>query len=96
MKNAQPTLRKPVRRSPGGGDLDPSKLGATLRELALRAHQLVRAADGTDSIPGETERQLEEVHERIVQLQRSLGSHRPGELATYVAALRERVEERLA
>jgi hypothetical protein len=96
MKNAQPTLRKPVRRNAGGGDLDPSKLGATLRELALRAHQLVRATDGPGSVPGETERQLEEVHEQIVHLQRSLGSHRLGELATYVTALRERVEERLA
>ena len=96
MKHAQPTLRKPVRRNPGGGDLDPSKLGATLRELAVRAHQLVRATDGPSSVPGDTERQLAEVHERIVNLQRNLGSHRLGELVTYVAALRERVEERLA
>lgn len=96
MKHAQPTLRKPARRNPGGSDFDPSKLGATLRELALRAHQLVRTTDEPGSVPGDTERELAEVHERIVHLQRNLDSHRLGELATYVAALRERVEERLA
>jgi hypothetical protein len=36
------------------------------------------------------------VQAQIVRLQRNLGSHQLDDLATYVAALRERVEERLA
>ena len=35
MKYAQPTLRKPARRDHGKSDLEPSKLGSTLRELAV-------------------------------------------------------------
>jgi hypothetical protein len=39
------------------------------------------------------ESKLIELHAQIVQLERNLGAHRGDDLATYVAALRERVEE---
>ena len=96
MNKAQPTLRKLPLRDQGSAELDPAKLGTTLRELALRAHQLVRAMD--ESGPGAdcSEEELTQVHAQIVRLQRNLGSHRLDDLAIYVCALRERVEDCLA
>jgi hypothetical protein len=94
MTRAQPTLRTPPRRDAGSGHfdlLDPSQLSATLRELAMRAHQLVRAGDATAH-----EQELTEVHTRIVQLERSLDKQDLGDLASYVSALRQRVEQHLA
>jgi len=93
MTRAQPTLRTPPRRDTGSGhfDLDAADLSATLRELAMRAHQLVRATDAS-----KREQELTEVHARIVQLERSLDQQDLGGLASYVSALRQRVEERLA
>ena len=96
MKQAQPALRKPPQRDQGSGDIDPAKLSATLRELALRAHRLVRARDNGDGATSDSERELTEVHAQIVCLQQSLGSHQLDDLATYVSALKERVEECLA
>ena len=96
MNKAQPTFRKPPLRDQESSDLDPAKLSATLRELALRAHQLVRAMDGSGSGAVGSEEELMEVHSQIVRLQRNLGSHQLEDLATYVSALRERVEECLA
>ncbi len=96
MKQAQTTLRKLYRRDHGTGELDPTKLGDTLRELAMRAHQLVRAVDERNADTNAAERELAEVHAQIVRLQRNLGSHRLDDLASYVSALRERVEECLA
>ena len=81
MKQAQSTLRKLHRRDHGTGELDPAKLGATLRELAMRAHQLVRAVNETGPDKNDAERELAEVHTQIVRLQRNLGrapSGRPG------------------
>ena len=95
MNQAQLTLRRPSLRDRGSSDLDPAKLSATLRELALRAHQLVRATDESGPGAERTEEELLEVHAQIVHLQRNLGSHHLDDLATYVAALRESVEERL-
>jgi hypothetical protein len=96
MKHAKPTLRKPPARDHGSSDLDPAKLSTTLRELALRAHQLVRASDASGPGAENSEEELTEVHDQIVRLQRNLGSHEFEDLATYVSALRERVEECLA
>ncbi len=98
LKQAQPALKKPPRREPESSELDPAKLSVALRDLALRAHQLVRAADGrgSDLDVEYPERDLVEVHAQILRLQRHLGSHGTGDLATYVAALRARVEECLA
>lgn len=93
MKYAQPTLRKPPRRDPASGDLDPSKLGTALRELSVRAHQLVRAMDKADASAGESQHELRDVYTQIVRLQRSLNAAHLGELATYVSALRQRVAE---
>ncbi len=73
MKQAQSTLRKLHRRDHGTGELDPAKLGATLRELAMRAHQLVRAVSETGPDKDDAERELAEVHAQIVRLQRNLG-----------------------
>ena len=96
-KQAQPTLRKPPRHDPGTSDLDLAKLSTMLRELALRAHQLVRAADGASPGADDSEQEeLTKVHAQIVSLQRNLDSHQLDDLATYVSALRERVEECLA
>jgi hypothetical protein len=103
MTRAQPTLRTPPRRDAGSGhfDLDAAHLSATLRELAMRAHQLVRATDGSRTTPrsdvSDQEQELTDVHARIVQLERSLDDQDLGDdLASYVSALRQRVEERLA
>jgi hypothetical protein len=95
MKYAQPTLRKPLQRGQGSSDVDPAKLGAALRELSVRAHQLVRAMATADARAGESERELAEIYAQIVGLQRSLNAHHLDELATYVSALRQRVAESL-
>jgi hypothetical protein len=98
MKQTQPTLRNSSRRDPASSEPDPSKLSATLRELALRAHSLVRTTDRSSSEtgPGADNQELSEVHAQIVQLQRNLRAHHLHGLDTYVSALRERVEEHLA
>jgi hypothetical protein len=101
LKEAQPTVRKPLQRELGSGDNDPAALSASIRELALRAHQLVRSGEASKRQPGanrssELEQELTELHARIVQLQRKLPVQKFGDLALYVSALRQRVEERLA
>jgi len=102
---AQPTLRKPPRRDQGIGEHDPAKLSTKLRELASRAHHLVRAAGGSGSEPlygaapdlgWDREHELTKVHAQIVQLQRSLHAQNLDGLAIYVSALRQRVEDYLA
>jgi hypothetical protein len=93
VNQAKPAHRKPPLRDQGSSDLDPAKLSVTLRELALRAHQLVRASGGSGPGTDSLEEELTEVHAQIVRLQRNLGSHQLDDLGTYVAALRERVEE---
>jgi hypothetical protein len=96
MKQAQPSLRKFIRRDSGNSEHDPAKLSASLRELALRAHGLVRAADASATGVNGSEQELREVLAQIVRLQRNLGSHQLDELTTYVSALRARVQECLA
>jgi hypothetical protein len=97
---AKTTLRKPPRRDEGTSDHDPAQLSASLRELSLRAFKLVRARDGSASKferGGDClEKELKDVHGQIVQLQRALRAHYMDDLAAYVTALRERVEESLA
>ncbi len=92
MTRAQPTLRTPLRRDTGSirAEVDPAQLGATLRELALQAFRLIRAEDRL-----EHESELTEVHSRIVQLERRLDEQDLYSLASYVSALRQRVEEYL-
>ncbi len=97
---------KPTRRTaipPWGGESshdvrhDPIGLSATLRELAVRAHHAVRAAEDAAATPGfpgldpDSRRELDDVHARIVQLQRSLQAQSLDGLVPYVSALREKV-----
>jgi len=98
---------KPARRtafSPWVGEAsrdvrhDPAGLIATLRELAVRAHRAVRAAESSATRPGgvvgpdsDTHQELVEVHARIVQLQRNLHAQSLDGVLPYVAALREKV-----
>jgi len=93
-------LRKPHRRDQGNSDHDPAQLSASLRELALRAFQLVRAKDESVSnfVRGGdcSEQELKDVHGQLIQLQRVLRAQRMDDLAAYVTALRERVEECLS
>jgi len=105
MTRAQPVLRTPPRRDAESGNnnsnLDAGHLSATLRELAMRAHQLVRATDPARTGPGpmapELQRELIEVHSQIIKLERSLDEQEVGkDLASYVSALRQRVAERLS
>ncbi len=104
LKEAQPSLRKPLRREFVSGEHDPAALSSSLRELALRAHRLVRAGDVSRSelanatranLSTDLEQELTELHAQIVQLQRRLPVQKFGDLALYVSALRQRVEERL-
>jgi hypothetical protein len=96
-KTTKTTLRKPPRHDHGTGDHDPAQLSASLRELAIRAFRLVRARDRSASEFGGgvdcSEKALKEVHGQIVQLQRALGAQNMDDLAAYVTALRQRVEE---
>ncbi len=58
VSQAPPTLRKALRRDHGVVELDPSKISATLRDLAMRAHRVVQAIDGSraEVRPGPTRR----------------------------------------
>ena len=93
MTRAQPTLRTLPRREMGTTrtEVDAAQLGDSLRELALEAHRLVRAENRL-----EHESELADVHSRIVQLERRLDEQDLYSLASYVSALRQRVEEHLA
>jgi hypothetical protein len=102
---SQTTFRRPQRRDPTGGEHDPAKLSASLRELAIRAYRLVRDRAGSDweRTPGtsaelsvDADQSLREVHAQIIQLQRRLRAHDLHDLAAYVSCLRQRVEEELA
>jgi hypothetical protein len=105
LKKPQPILHKPLRRELASGDHDAAILSSSIRELALRAHRLVRAVDvcradggaGTNADRyAKLKYELIELHAQIVQLQRKLPAQRFGDLALYVSALRQRVEDRLA
>jgi hypothetical protein len=105
LKEALPTLQRLRRREPTGFESDPAALSASLRELAVRAHRLVRSADElrsrsrSDADPGyrfNLEQELYELRSEIVQLERRLKAQNLGNLAAYVSALRQRVGEYLA
>jgi hypothetical protein len=105
LKEAAPTLQRPRRREPAVIESDPAALSASLRELAVRAHRLVRSADGlrsrstSDADPGfrfNLEQELSELRCEIAQLERRLKAQNLVGLASYVSALRQRVAESLA
>jgi hypothetical protein len=105
------TRAQPARRTPhypghdegsSGVGQDLAGLIATLRELALRTHRVVRAADAAGSHPGvavgltaNSVQELTALHARIVQLQRAFHAQALNDLAAYVAALRLKVEDHL-
>jgi hypothetical protein len=105
LKEAQLTLQRPRRHAAAVFEGDPATLSASLRELAVRAHRLVRSVDElrsqstSDADPGarfNLEQELLELRSEIVQLERRLNAQNLGDLATYVSALRERVADSLA
>jgi hypothetical protein len=88
---AKPT-RRPFRPHPESAVRhDPAGLSARLRELAARAHRAVRAAQA-EGPTDHSQRELVELHARIVQLQRSLQAQSLDGLVPYVAALLQEVE----
>jgi hypothetical protein len=105
LKEAQPTIHKLRRREAAGLEHDPASLSAELRELAVRAHRLVRATDGSRSQPTPDAQagvlfnlgqELIELRSEIVRLEQKLRAQNLGGLLAYVSALRQRVEENLA
>jgi hypothetical protein len=105
LKEPQLTLQRPRRHAPAVFESDPATLSAMLRELAVRAHRLVRSVDElrsrstSDADPGfrfNLEQELLELRSEIVQLERRLKAQNLGGLAAYVSALRERVADSLA
>src|SRR6516164_3178335 len=97
IRRALPPLRKSSHRDRESIEHDPGKLSNQLRELALRAHRLVRALDGSAleirSGDADSEQTLAEVYAQIILLQRNLRVQHLDDLAAYVSALRARVEE---
>jgi hypothetical protein len=105
LTEALPTLQRPRRREPVVIESDPAVLSASLRELAVRSHRLVRSADElrsrsmSDADPGfrfNLQQELFELRSEIAQLERRLKAQNLGDLAAYVSALRQRVAESLA
>jgi hypothetical protein len=104
LKEAISTLQRPRRREPAVIESDAAALSASLRELAVRAHRLVRSADEfrlrstSDADPGyrfNLEQELFELRSEIGQLERRLKAQNLGDLAAYVSALRQQVAESL-
>jgi hypothetical protein len=98
VKESRHSARKSTHRYPSGHDQDVAQISASLRELAVRAHRLVRTSEDADfaAISDENRAELIDVHTRIVELHRQLGAQRLSQLGSYVSALRERIQERLA
>jgi hypothetical protein len=101
LQETQSTHQRLRRREPVGVEHDPAASSATLRELAVRAHRLVREMDEAQSRPAaeidqgmlfNLEQELVELRSEIVQLERRLRSQNLGSLAAYVLALKQRVD----
>ena len=102
LKEAHLTLQRPRRREPALIESDPATLSASLRELAVKAHRLVRSIDelhaqpASEADPGyrfNLEQELRELRSEITQLERRLKAQNLSHLAGYVSALRERVAD---
>ena len=105
LKEAQPAHQKLRRREPASHTHDPATLSGEMRDLAVRAHGLVRAIDKLRSEPAPAaaagvlfnlEQQLVELRAEIVRLERGLRTQNLDDLTAYVAALRQRVDEYVA
>jgi len=105
VKDVPQISRKPLRFESSNLPSDPAYLSAKLRELALRAYRAVRTeGDGTLGngharrevvFHAASEHDWTELHGEIVQLERALNGQQLSLLASYVAALRQEVENRL-
>lgn len=93
------TLEKPISRHPRPvrenaepieAKHDPARLGATLRDLAVRAHRAVRSPDARDA--PDARRELDDLRSSLAALQHSLRAQSLDGLVPYVAALRREVE----
>jgi hypothetical protein len=105
LKEKQSTHQKLRRIEPAGVEHDPAASSAVLREVAVRAHRLVREMDDSRTRPTSEhnegvlfnlERELIELRSEINQLERRLQAQDLGGLAAYVMALRQRVDECLS
>jgi len=97
-----PISRKPLRHDVLRLESDAGYLSEKLRELALRTYHAYRTKDGAR--PGNdpagpefvfhsvSRRDLADLHSQIVLLERALEAQHLDSLASYVAALREKVE----
>jgi hypothetical protein len=98
-QRVQSNLRKSLRHHLPRVESDPAYLSAKLRELALRTYHAVRMksdpgpADGQQSVLHSLSRHdWADLHSQIVQLERALDARRLESLASYVAALRQKIE----
>ena len=73
---------------------DAADLAATLRALATRAHEAVKATG--DHAEGSMRRELSDLRNAIAQLEDDFRSQNLNTMVSYVAALREQVEAKLA
>jgi hypothetical protein len=73
---------------------DAADLAATLRALATRAHEAVRASG--DQVDGSMHHELSDLRNAIVQLEDDFRRQRLDSMVTYVVALRQQVESKLA
>ena len=73
---------------------DAADLAATLRALATRAHEAVKAAGRSRDGPGRNE--LSDLRNAIAQLEDDFRSQNLDIMVSYVAALRHQVEAKLA
>ena len=98
-QRVQPNLRKSLRHHLPRVESDPAYLSAKLRELALRTYHAVRMksdpgpGDGQQSVLHSPSRHdWADLHSQIVHLERALDAQHLESLASYVAALRQKIE----
>jgi hypothetical protein len=102
MQHVQPISRTPLLRSGLRAESDPAYLSATLRELALRTYHAFQTKGDARSGNGPASAEVvfhslsrhdwTDLHSQIVQLERTLDAQHLDLLASYVAALRQKVE----
>ena len=73
---------------------DAADLAATLRALATRAHEAVKIA--SDHADGSTRHELSDLRNAIAQLEDDFRSQNLHTMVSYVVALRQQVEAKLA
>jgi len=106
VQQLEPISRKSLRRNVVRAESDPAYLSATLRELALRTYHAVRTEGDARSGNGPagpevvfdslSRRDWTDLHTQIEELERAFNAQHLDLLASYVAALRQKVENYLA